>query len=147
VSDRVVCLDTSVYIKYLSPDEQSDAATGRIEAILAGDERLVAPSWAWAEVGSVLRKKVRQGLLQPDEAESLWTAFLDLPIEFVESPELRRRAWRLTDQHNLPTLYDASFLACTELLPTDSREFWTADDTFVAQLGASRPGYVHRLGA
>ncbi len=148
-TECVLCLDTSVIVKYLTPDEQDKAATVLVERALRGDARLVAPGWAWAEVGSVLRKKVRARLLEPDEAQSLWGDYLALPIRFVENPHLRTRAWALTVEHALPTLYDATFLACTELAlaPADAaREFWTADRALLRQLGAGRPAYVRELG-
>ena len=51
------CLDTSIFIKYLCPDEQEEKATELV--INALSERLVLPGFAWAEIASVLRKKVR----------------------------------------------------------------------------------------
>src|SRR5436305_1103740 len=103
VVDRVVCLDTSVLIKYLAPDEQDEAATRLVADVLQTDARLVAPSWVWAEVGSVLRKKIRARLLQPDDAAAIWSAFLDLPIEYVDLPALRARAWEIAGRDGLPT--------------------------------------------
>lgn len=55
MSDRTLCLDTSILIKYLTPDEQEEAATTLVLGALQDGSRLVAPAWAWAEVGSVLR--------------------------------------------------------------------------------------------
>jgi predicted nucleic acid-binding protein len=150
VSNQVYCIDTSVWISYLIVEESvavTDAAK-RLVTRAIRDGRLVAPSWAWAEVGSVLRKKVRQGLLLQQEAKALWDEFTRLPIEFLDSLVLRQRAWDLAEQYGLLTLYDAAFLACTELCPADEptvREFWTADQKLLGQLGGQRPGYVQAL--
>ena len=152
VSNAVVCLDSGVWIKFLTleePRELGDAATRLVLKGLGGD-RLIAPAFAWAEIGSVLRKKLRQGLLQTDQAEALWMRFGELPIEFVELPILRRRAWEMAKQYGLPTLYDAAFLACTELVeaaPGTRREFWTADRERVRALGTQRPPYLRQLGS
>jgi predicted nucleic acid-binding protein len=146
----LVCLDTSVLIRCLATDEQTPAAVRLLETAVRDGADLVAPAFAWAEVASVLRKKLRAGLLQPDEAHALWTAFLDLPIAYLDTRPLRERAWVLAEQYALPTLYDAAFLACTELAPappTAEREFWTADAVLVQQLGPQSPGYVRQLGA
>jgi predicted nucleic acid-binding protein len=112
------------------------------------NERLVDPAFAWAEVGSVLRQKVRQGLLAPEQARELWIKFGQMPIEFIDSPALRARACEIAEGCALPTLYDAAHLACTELTPapgTVVREFWTADQELLRSLGTTRPPYVRHL--
>ena len=73
MTEEIQCLDTSVLIKFLvaeEPEELGDAVQRLVLRVLLNG-RLVAPAWAWAEVGSVLRKKVRMGLLQPEEAQDL----------------------------------------------------------------------------
>ncbi len=149
--ERLLCLDTSVLVKYLTPDEQDAAASALVESALVGGARLVAPTFLWTEVGSVLRKKVRARLLEPDEARALWQAFLHLPIEYLDLPDMRSRAWELADRFELATLCDAAFLACTELASEDDAadttpEFWTADDVLLRQLVSGPPAYVRRLG-
>ncbi len=147
----VLCLDTSVLVKFLTPEgpeEQDKAAERLVVRGVAGDARLVEPAMAWAEVGSVLMKKARMGALLPSEAQDLWGVFMRLPIELVETPGLRRRAWNIARQHSLATLYDAVFLACTELAPASEgtvREFWTADKELLRQLGDERPEYIREL--
>ncbi|MGI8553423.1 MAG: type II toxin-antitoxin system VapC family toxin [Dehalococcoidia bacterium] len=150
MSEALYCIDTTVWIKATTGEEPRE--TGEVakqvvaRALLRG--RLVLPAWAWAEVASVLRKKVRARLLQADEAERVWRMFLELPIDFIEMRSLRRRAWEIADAFGLPTLYDAAFLACTELAPAPEdtvREFWTADDSLLRSLGNRRPAYVRRL--
>lgn len=149
MSERIVCFDTSILVKFLTPDEQEDAVTSLVDQALREEARLVAPAWAWAELGSVLLKKVRMGLLDFREASQLWRAYQDLPIEFVESPSLRRRAWEIAQRWRFPTLYDAGFLACTELAAEGAQaaaaEFWTADTALLRQLGDDRPPYVRSL--
>jgi predicted nucleic acid-binding protein len=55
---RVLCLDSSVIIPYLTPEEHSDKAEALILDAISASLRMVAPCFAWAEVGSVLLKKV-----------------------------------------------------------------------------------------
>lgn len=109
---------------------------------------LVAPAFSWAEVGSALRKKLRTGELTEADGRDSWQDFLTRPIVYLDTPQIRARAWEITDQYNLPTLYDAAYLACTELADVEDpgeREFWTADDRLLAQLGDPLPPYVRQL--
>ena len=148
MTERLLCLDTSVMIKHLAPDEWVEAASRLVQTAQQPEVRLVAPAWAWAEVGTVLRKKLRTGLLQPPEAEALWYEFLDLPIDYVDTAPVRARTWDLAGRFQFLTLYDAAFLACTELAPAEPdaiREFWTADEAFLRSLGLPWPPYVRQL--
>ncbi|MFB2768072.1 type II toxin-antitoxin system VapC family toxin [Pelatocladus sp. BLCC-F211] len=139
---EALCIDTSVMMKYLCPDEQTSEAIALITNALTQQTRLVAPCFAWAEVGSVLRKKVRVKLLTSTEAQQLYTAYISLPIDYIDSEILRLEAWQLAEQYEMPTLYDAVFLACAK---AESADFWTADDAML-NLCSPRPAYVYRLG-
>lgn len=150
MSERLICLDTSVLIRYLTPDEQEEAATALVLGALTGGGHLVAPAWQWAEIGSVLRKKVRRSLLTADEAAGIWTDFLALPVETIVGKALAVRAWELAHRYELRTLYDAAMLACVEVAARGQdvvREFWTADAALVHSLGAEPPATVHVLGS
>lgn len=151
MAEDIFCLDTSVYVKLLTeegPAPLAEAAERLIRRAL-GHGRIVAPAFAWAELGSVLRKKTRQQLLRAERAEAAWSQFRRLPVEYVEVPALKSLAWDIARRYSLPTLYDAAFLACTELVPAAEdalREFWTADEELLRSLAADRPPYVHQLG-
>jgi predicted nucleic acid-binding protein len=151
VTETVVCIDTDVFVKFLVPEEPPDlqeAATKIVfRAITSG--RMVAPAFSWTEVGSVLRRKVRQQQMTASRADDQWSMYCRLQIEFIDSLAVHDRAWEIANQFGLPTLYDASFLACTELARAPSsvtREFWTADQLLVRALGKDRPPYVRLLG-
>jgi predicted nucleic acid-binding protein len=140
--NKVLCLDTSVLIAYLVPDENEPLADNLVLEAVAGHTRLVIPSFAWAEVGSVLRKKVRMGLLTIEEAEGCYLDFCNLPIDYINEQLLRVRAWEIAEQYQLPTLYDAAFLACAE---GEQAQFWTADKVLLNKL-LPLPAYVNQLG-
>lgn len=148
--EPLICLDTSVLVKALVVEEPREQAIAAADLLLRSlsEGRLIAPAWAWAEVGSVLRKKLRQGLLTPQEAGELWVSFCELPIDFLDSTALRTRAWELAEQYGLSTLYDAAFLACIETAtaPDSNREYWTADEELLRRMTPARPSYVRRLG-
>lgn len=141
---RNLCLDTSVFIKYLVSAEYEPSSAAFILEAIEGSARIVVPYFTWAEVGSVLRKKVRAKLINSEQASELFTAFSELPIEYLDSKSLRARAWTLAEQYQMPTLYDAAFLACAETVGTNC-EYWTADKKLLNQLGQAMPSYVNEL--
>jgi predicted nucleic acid-binding protein len=139
---RILCLDTSVWIPYLVPEIYQPQARTLVAEVLSLNLRLVAPAFAWAEVGSVLRKKTRMGVITTEEAQGFFEDFCELPIDYIEEEEIRTRSWEIAEQYGLSTLYDAAFLACAESV---SAEFWTADAALVRQL-IPRPTYLRELG-
>lgn len=143
---RALCLDTSVLIQYLVPEEFQPQAEALVLDALEASIRLVAPAFAWAEIGSVLRKKIRSGLLSPEEALGCFDDFCQLPIDYIDTSRIRARAWEIAEHYQLPTLYDAVFLACAESVGVDC-QFWTADKSLLNQLAQARPDYVQELGA
>ena len=140
----VVCLDAGVWIKALASEELS-AEAAHVVADAVGNGGLVAPAFCWAEVGSVLRKKVRKRDLSATDAAEAWADFQVMPITFVDMAQLRSLAWDVAERYGQPTLYDAAYLACTEVAEGVSRTFWTADDALLAALGGKRPAYVRHL--
>lgn len=140
----IACLDAGVWVKVLVEEELSGAAR-RLMRDLARESAIVAPAFCWAEVGSTLRKKIRMGLLSTAEADQAWTDFRELPATFVDSPALRERSWQLAAELEHPTLYDAAYMACTELLGGGAGTFWTADDGLVRLLGSNRPPWVRHV--
>lgn len=141
---RALCLDTSVLIQYLVPEQLQIEAEALVLEAVGNSVKIVAPAFAWAEIGSVLRKKIRTGLLTVEEAQGCFDDFCQLPIEYLDTAEIRARAWEIAEQYQLPTLYDASFLACAESVGANC-QFWTADKTLLNQLG-QRLAYVRELG-
>jgi len=140
----VVCLDAGVWVKALAAEELSEEAA-LVVADSISNGRLVAPAFCWAEVGSVLRKKVRAQNLSVEEAASAWADFQAMPITFIDTARLRSRAWDMAERYRQPTLYDSAYLACTEVVEGSSRTFWTADEALLAALGPRRPAYVRHL--
>jgi predicted nucleic acid-binding protein len=138
---RVLCLDSSVLIPYLTPEEHSEKAERLILDAIAFSIPMVAPCFAWAEVGSVLRKKVRRGLLTEEESEDCFEDFQQLPLEFIVHPAVSTKAWAIATQYKLATLYDAAFLACAEHC---GAEFWTADQVLIKSL-LPCPKYIRSL--
>ncbi len=121
----------------------------RLVAAALSAHSLIAPSFAWAEIGSVLKKKVRQRLLTKRQADELWMSFCTIPIEYIDTVAVRAVAWEIAERYTLPTLYDAAFLACLEVLRRERGNegaFWTTDRELLRAMGTNRPSFVRLLG-
>lgn len=147
-SRSYVCLDTSVIVKVLVEEEDSDKATALLKQVIENRQVIVLPVVAWTEVGSVLRKKRRREELAAQEADNLWLEFRQFPgIEYLDDEVVMDRAWKIGRHFDMPSLYDAAFLAVAEVVAERTGEvcqYWTADEKLVNLLGG-RKGYVKFL--
>lgn len=127
-----ICLDSSVFVKLLVNEEDSEKAALLMEMVVNERMTVVLPDFAWAEVGTVLRKKLARKLITQEQAEIAWESFNSLGIiTFVNDISVMRAAWRIADKEKLPTLYDAAYLAVAESISRQNGEeceFWTADE-------------------
>lgn len=144
-----ICLDSSVLIKLLVNEEGSDKAASLMEMVVNNRMTVVLPGFTWAEVGTVLRKKVARKLISSEQAENAWESFNSLGIiTFINDMSVMRAAWRIADEEALSTLYDAAYLAVSEILSRQNGEeceFWTADKRLVNSI-SSKKKFVKLLG-
>jgi len=68
---RYICLDTSILVKILVEEEDTDKALALLEKVALSGQLVILPAFAWAEVGSVLRKMRRRNELTAQEADDL----------------------------------------------------------------------------
>lgn len=145
---KYVCLDTSVLLKLFFPEEDTEKAHLLMQGIAEANQIIVLPTFAWAEFGSVVRKKIRAREIKPDTAEELWQLFLQYPgIEYLDGHYIREKSWLISSQFDLPTIYDAAFLATAELIQEGTRQdcqIWTADQRLINAL-QNKKKYVHSL--
>lgn len=143
-----ICLDTSVLVKVLAEEVDSVKATALMQKVIQDGQLIVLPSFAWAEVGTVLRKKCRNNDLSVQEADDLWLEFRQFPgIEYLSDDSVMDRAYKISRYFDLSTLYDAAFLAVTEIAGEragERCEFWTADEKLINLLNGRR-NYVMLL--
>jgi len=144
-----ICLDSSVLIKLLAWEDGSETAAELMERIVANELSVVLPSFAWAEIGSVLRQKVLRKEITVEEAEESWRIFRRLRnITYIDGDEIMNTAWRISTDEKLSTLYDASYLAVAETVAKQSNEvceFWTADKKLVNSLSGKKQ-FVKLMG-
>jgi predicted nucleic acid-binding protein len=132
----MICADSSVAAKWSFVEEHSFQARALLRDALAQQDPFVAPPLLPSEVADVIRQRLRQGQVQLDEARALLAQFLALPISLQAPEALYERALVLADEHNLPAVYDAHYVALAELL---GATLWTADRRLLRALGGRLP--------
>ena len=138
-----VCVDASLAIKVVVPEAGSDKEDALFDQWASEEIQLIAPVFFEVETDSILRQKVslRQEL-SADEAQRAFTSLRALPIKTRHSPEQRERAWEIASEFQLPTVYDATYLALAQL---GQCEFWTADEKLFKRV-STKLTFVHWLG-
>jgi predicted nucleic acid-binding protein len=124
-------VDASVPLKLLLPEKESEALRRHWGEWLEQDTVIAAPFLLAYEVASVLRNKVFRGELPLEAGEAAFLAFQAQEVCLLHPEGIEEKAWGLAKQWNLPTAYDAAYLALAELM---NYEFWTADRRFAASL-------------
>lgn len=138
----MICADSSVAAKWAFMEGHSSQARALLRNALTQQEPIVAPPLLPCEVANVIRQRMRQGQVRLDEARALLAQFLALPISLQAPEALYERALVLADEHNLPAVYDAHYVALAELL---GATLWTADQQLLRALGGRLP-FVRWIG-
>ena len=136
-----VCVDASLILKCLLYEDGTDAALDWLEAHV--DDELVAPSFLLVEVASVLRRKVSQGEISPEDGHEALLAVEALGVRLVWDYELVRKAFDMAGELGQSTVYDTFYLAVAQRNECD---LWTADERF-AEAASRRYPFVRLLRA
>ncbi|MBW4437171.1 MAG: type II toxin-antitoxin system VapC family toxin [Pleurocapsa minor GSE-CHR-MK-17-07R] len=91
--------------------------------------QIAAPTLFRYEITSVLRKAVHQGRIAPDAAPLFQRAIFAHDITYFLDDLLLARAQEIAAALNMPTAYDAQYVAVGERL---GAPVWTADRKFAA---------------
>ncbi|HHY99101.1 MAG TPA: type II toxin-antitoxin system VapC family toxin [Firmicutes bacterium] len=111
----VVCVDASLVVKWIVDEEESELALEILESWLSGGVTIISPTLLIYEVPSVLRKLTVKGKLTPVRA---WEGFQYLGaigIQIESSARLLLKAWEISMQFRMPTIYDAAYVALAEI--------------------------------
>ena len=132
----MICVDASVAAKWLFEEEHSAQADMLLDEALKQQQPIVAPALLPSEIANIIRQRLRQGRLNLTEARTLLAQFLAIPISLQAPEMLYDRALVLADQHNLPAVYDAHYVAVAETL---GATLWTADRRLLRAVGGALP--------
>jgi predicted nucleic acid-binding protein len=119
-----ICLDASLLVDLMLPTTATKIVELWREWLNRGIEFL-APTLAFSEVASALRRLRFQGQITPEEALAGYDAFLNIGLLPVSDKDLARRAWDLADLLRLRRPHDMFYVALAE---RESCELWTTDD-------------------
>jgi predicted nucleic acid-binding protein len=136
-----ICVDASVAIKWLFPEEYSAEALALVTDAASAKERIVAPTLLNLEVTNVIRQRMRRGTLTLDEAQAELDRFFSFPVETVLPRRLHRRALMVADRYDIPSAYDAHYVALAELT---GAVLWTNDERLLRRL-AGRVAFARRI--
>lgn len=138
-----VCVDSSLAIKVVVPEVDSDKADALFNQWAGEETQLIAPVFFEVETDSILRQKVSlRRELTFAQAQRAFASLQGLPINTTHSLKQRERAWEIAREFEFPTVYDATYLALAELRRCAS---WTADEKLFKQVG-SKLTFVQWLG-
>ena len=138
-----VCVDASVAVQIVTPEEHSQQADMLWAGWLHRDLRPIAPPVFPYEVCSVLRQKAAlRGEFSPQEEKEALEVFLSLGVSILSPSGHLKKAWELAKELGLPTVYDTAYLALAQM---EGCDFWTADRRFY-NAAHSRFGSVRWLG-
>jgi len=138
----MICVDSSLAGKGLFTEEHSAQADSLLQATLASREPIVAPPLLPSEMMNLLRQRQRAGALTLPQAQALLSQFLAVPISLRFPRRMYHRVLELADQYALPAVYDAHYVALSELL---GATFWTADQRLLRTIGTTLP-FVRWIG-
>jgi len=138
----LVCVDASIVVKIVSPEELRPLAVRLWQSWLDQDREIVAPHLFDYEVTSALLRKATRGILSLDEARGALRAALGMKVALLAPPGLSEQALELAVRFNRPAAYDAHYLALAEHLRCP---FWTADERLYNATRADFP-YIRWLG-
>jgi predicted nucleic acid-binding protein len=126
MSERILVLDTSVFIKwYRQHEEQAAEALALRDAYLAGDILLVEPDVAVYEFANVMRY---MGELATEQVQLAVDALLALPIRWLKpDADLMARTVAMARTYDT-TVYDTVFAALAQAV---GGLYVTADMRFV----------------
>ncbi len=114
-----VVIDSCVLAKVVLTEPDSPKALALLANSLAQGDRLVVLDLAFPEVGNVIWKKRRAGLVTSQEAEKLLEDLLCSPVHIEPALPHLRRALEIAVRYDR-AVYDALFVALSEWLSAEA---------------------------
>lgn len=137
-----IILDANIFLSIFLGELLQDQAMDLLQTIDTRQIEILAPELMRYEIPAVLRRGVYQGRLSHEEGLDAIKIFFTYPIKFHIDEDLLLDAYHLAHMYNLPTAYDAQYLALAKRL---NCQLWTADRRFYNAL-STHLDWLHWLG-
>lgn len=131
-------IDSSVAIKWLTKEVLDNEANDVLVRWGSNEFVCLAPDILFAEVGNILWKKHRQGIMSSGQIDYGLKQFMAYPFVVVASTELIEPAMKIAILHDR-TFYDSLFLA---LAQAQKCPLVTADDRLANAVAPHIPNVV-----
>lgn len=120
-----VCIDSCVYMALLMPDEDVPGVNELWAAWRGGGTEICAPTLFVWECLNVLRRAVISNRVAEVRAPALASGIMGAPVALMHFEDRADEVWsRFVIEYDLPTVYDALYLAVADDL---SCELWAED--------------------
>ena len=96
-------------------DRETLLGIGGGEIEVAAEHKLVAPTLVCSQGLSALYEAARRGEISAGQGIERVTPINSLKVRFLGDKVLQRRAWKVADELGWETMYDAEFVALTQL--------------------------------
>jgi predicted nucleic acid-binding protein len=136
VNGGFVCVDASVAVKWVLPEEQSAEALLLYQNAIDEGTQVVGPPHLPVEVANAIWRRGARRLLMIDEARQALSRFNELHVGLAIPSGLLVRSFDLAREFDAHAVYDATYVALAELLKCD---LWTADAKLLNALGTKAP--------
>lgn len=131
-------VDACVAIKWFLPEKGHEKAAG----ILDRFELMLAPDLFYIEMDAIITKKVRQKLIEPDDAPVIYKEIRNIPFKIIPYSLISKMALDLSSTLSV-TQYDACYLS---VAIEYNQHVLTADHRFYrAMQGTPFERYVSEL--
>ena len=137
-----ICLDASVAVKLLTREPDSALASALAGRVVAANDHFIAPSLFRYEVANKVWQKVRRGTIDVATGRTVLRDLDRVQIRYLEASSLATVAWSIAAQLAIPSMYDAHYLAASQLT---GAPLWTADRR-LANVAADWSGELRLLG-
>lgn len=137
----MICVDSSIVIKLLLDEPDSEAVSSLWEKWAGEDREIYAPFLLHYEIYNVIRNKTHRHVIRESEQKRIFNVYHSFNLKFIADTELMTSAIGLANRFNLPSIYDAIYLALAQKM---SLEFWTAD-LKLARAVSNRLSFVRTL--
>lgn len=132
-----VVLDSGIFIASVYPETLTFEAKGLLHQLQEAQITLHAPTLLRYELIAVSRKAVYQKRITADEGQIARDQLMSYPVTLHFDDALLKRAYKLAEEDNRPTAYDAQYLALAERLAC---AFWTVDERLFNAVKVNFPG-------